>query len=98
MYPSLMDKPTGEVVPEPEAVDHLAETVEVVVLGERGAKLNELVLIYDVRALGSEKDVIGGFPDDLKPEAWVIAPGELNIAIGSEVARAGPLLDSGFRD
>jgi len=63
-----------EVVVQAKTMNTLAQTIEVVIFGQRVDKLNKLVLVDEMGAFGGEKDVTGRLAGYGKPEGWIITP------------------------
>lgn len=55
-------------------MDHLAQSIKVIVLWQRAGELNKLVLKHQFGPFRTEQDIPRGFPEDCKRESRVVAP------------------------
>jgi len=55
-------------------VDGLAKAVQIIVVGKRGAELDELILEDELLALGGEEDVVILLAPDGESESRLVAP------------------------
>jgi hypothetical protein len=71
----------GQVVAQSDSVKSLSQTIEVVVLGQLGYKLNVLILEDQHGALGGEDNITSRLSQDGEAEGRVIGPDELKINV-----------------
>jgi len=71
----------GEIVSESEGMDGFSQSIEVVVLRQRTAELNELVFVDQDRALGGEEHVAGGQASDREGEGRIVLPAESQVTL-----------------
>lgn len=70
-----------EVVVEAKAMDAFTEAIEIVVFGQSIDKLDELILVYQMRALGGEDCISGRSASDREPKRWIVTPSEREVKV-----------------
>jgi hypothetical protein len=70
-------------------VDALTQAIKIVVFGQSVDELDELVLVYEVGALGGEDNITGGLSGDSEPERWIITPVKCKVEVVMRIFSLG---------